>query len=424
MIERIVKSLNELGINHYLINENNEESVELFFIKKTLDMKRRKNVTKYKVTVYRDFLVDETKMRGSSAAHLYSSMTEEEMKEALKDAYYAASFAKNPYYDIPSGMKEDRVLAKSVLASKTFEEVARDITEALYHEDTKEDTFINSAELFIYKNTYRIVNSKGIDVSYEKCRVEGEFIAQCTNPSDVETYQNFYYDDLDTSALTKKVRDTLDMTTARAKANMPPKAGEYKVILSGLYLREFMRYFSIKSSSYMVYSKYSTYSVGENIQGNEIKGDRLNMLLKAKDPYSEEGIKMVDRSLLEDGEIKVIHGASRFADYLGIEPTGTYKDIIVKEGTTSFDSMKEGQYLHVVNFSDFQMDEITGYFGGEIRLAFYSNGNTVIPVTGGSISGNMSDAISCLTFSKEIQKQEGYEGPYAVSIDKVTIGGE
>jgi predicted Zn-dependent protease len=87
----------------------------------------------------------------------------------------------------------------------------------------------------------------------------------------------------------------------------------------------------------------------------------------------------------------------------------------------SFDEMKVDKYLHIVNFSDFQVDSFTGYFGGEIRLGFYHDGSTVIPVTGGSISGNITEVSGKLTFSTQMQKETGYEGPYALCIEKVTV---
>jgi predicted Zn-dependent protease len=132
---------------------------------------------------------------------------------------------------------------------------------------------------------------------------------------------------------------------------------------------------------------------------------------------------MTDRPLIKDGVLKTIHGNSRFSYYLGTEPTGTYDSFRVTCGTETFSDMKTGKYLHVVNFSDFQMDTFSGHFAGEIRLAFLSDGNTVIPVTGGSINGNLLEAQKNLIFSKEMQLEKGYEGPYAVKFEKVSVAG-
>jgi predicted Zn-dependent protease len=159
----------------------------------------------------------------------------------------------------------------------------------------------------------------------------------------------------------------------------------------------------------MIYQKYSNYQVGNHVQGDEVTGEHLTITLKVSEPYSSEGIPMTDRPLIKDGVLKTIHGNSRFSYYLGTEPTGTYDSFRVTCGTETF--------------SDFQMDTFSGHFAGEIRLAFLSDGNTVIPVTGGSINGNLLEAQKNLIFSKEMQLEKGYEGPYAVKFEKVSVAG-
>ena len=81
---------------------------------------------------------------------------------------------------------------------KKLEEIGDAFVKALYCVDVQEDAFINTAEFFMEKTTTAIYNSEGIDVSYEKNSVNGEFVVQCITPQDVEQYQEFAYDDLDT----------------------------------------------------------------------------------------------------------------------------------------------------------------------------------------------------------------------------------
>ena len=85
--------------------------------------------------------------------------------------------------------------------------------------------------------------------------------------------------------------------------------------------------------------------------------------------------------------------------------------------------MRQGTYLEVVNFSDFQMDSFSGHFGGEIRLAYLCDGEKRIPVTGGSINGNILEAQKSLVFSSQIQTEESFEGPLAVCMEKIQVAG-
>lgn len=423
MLDRILHALQKNNIRHYLINEEITESVELFFIRKKLDIRREKKVHDYSLTVYRDFEKDGKKMRGSSAIGIYNGMTAEEIEEAMKEAYYAASFVSNAYYELPGGQKEDFLPSSSNLSAKTLAENAKLMTEALFAEDTKEEVYLNSAEIFLEKSIVHILNSEGVDASYSKFTAKGEFVAQCPSPQDVETYQSFYYDEPDTEALKAKVKYTLETTKARAAATTAPKSGEYKVIISGSFVSTIFDYYIDRSSASMVYPGYSNYTKGIKVQGDKVAGDLISIDLIAKDPYSSEGIKMIDRALITKGELNTLHGNSRFSYYLNTEPTGIYSHIKVDKGSKSFEDMKQGKYLHVVNFSDFQMDSFSGHFGGEIRLAFLCDGDTVTPVTGGSINGSILDTQGNITLSTELQKEKGYEGPFAVAFAKANVAG-
>ena len=86
--------------------------------------------------------------------------------------------------------------------------------------------------------------------------------------------------------------------------------------------------------------------------------------------------------------------------------------------------MKKEPYLNIVNFSDFQLNEMNGSFGGEIRLAFLFDGEKVTPVTGGSINGNFIELQKNARISKETQKQLDYEGPYAICFENINVAGK
>ncbi len=425
-MERILSALKKSGVELYQIMETKEESAELFFIRRSLDMQRQKEVRQASVTVYKEFSEGENRYLGSAAVQVQDSFTEEQMKQMFRDALYAAGFVKNPYYELYPGTGEPspEVLEKAKhLADRSLAEVAGCFAEALFAEDTQSDVFLNSAEIFATRTTCHILNARGVDACYCKGRVKGEFVAQCTTGQDVETYEDFSYEDMDTLALRRKVRDTLEMTRARAQAVAAPPAGEYRVILSGSYVKEIFSYYVERSGMSMVYPKYSSFQPGCDVQGGEAQKDRINLTLKATVPYSVEGIPMRDRELVRDGELKLLHGGNRFAYYLKQEPTGNYSSYQAPGGDVSLEEMRREPYLEVVNFSDFQMDPYSGHFGGEIRLAFLYDGEKRVPVTGGSINGSILEAQKSLVFSRETQVDKEFEGPAAVCLAQVKVAG-
>ena len=123
MREKILQAIRKFQIETYLVTEKTVEGAELYFIKKELDMRRMKQDAVSAVTIYRDFETDGKKMRGSANINIFPEMTQEEVDEAVKGAYYAASFVKNPFFELPKGKKEDKVQVKSTLCGKSLEEI-------------------------------------------------------------------------------------------------------------------------------------------------------------------------------------------------------------------------------------------------------------------------------------------------------------
>ena len=270
----------------------------------------------------------------------------------------------------------------------------------------------------------RIVSSENADVSWEQVEVWGEYICQCKTPQDVETYHQFCYREPSPEALRAEVRHALEMTKARARAVAAPKTGTYALVLDREQVGTLLSYYVDRSNSGMIYQKYSPFKLGDDAQGADIAGDRLTMGLKATAPYTDFGAPMGDRPLLENGVLRTIHGGARFGHYLGVEPTGNYRAVTVPVGTTPMDELTKEPCLHAVSFSDFQMDPLSGHFGGEIRLAFLHENGTVTPVTGGSVNGSILDGQGHMTFSRERFRSKDYDGPLAVRVEGVNVAGE
>lgn len=419
MIERIQNVLKKCGISLWRINETTEETAELFFVRKQLDTRRIKDVRKYDVTVFRDV---EDK-RGFTSVKLIASMEDEQLEEELKGAYYAAQFAANPMYELTDPVKAPLVKKTGELAEAPLAQSAGKMAKALFAPDTHEDAFVNSAEVFVLRYRKRILSSEGTDVSYTNAVVKGEFVVQCREPEDVEIHNRFVYDELEEKALSEKVSEALTFVRDRARAQKILTSGKYDLVLSGDAVGEVLSYYQSRSAAHSVYARYSTWQRGEDVQGEDVSGERLHVTLCALEPYSEEGTPMEDLPLLEDGRLQAYHGYNRFCRYLGVKPTGGYQKLACANGTAPFGELKKSPCLWAVTFSDFQMNAMSGHFGGEIRLAYLIDGDTVTPVTGGSVNGSILEAQRDLTFSTERYATARYDGPYAVRLTGVSIAG-
>lgn len=424
MLRKLLDTLKKLEIEHYCITDVKIESIELFFIKKDQDMRRGKDVHNYYITIFEDFDKDTGKVRGAYSTIIFPEMTDDEIIMKLNEAIYSAAFAANPFYELPKGGKEEFVNMQGKINDYTLNEAIMEMSRAMFRHDVNDEVFINSAEIFAEHHIVRIINSEGIDAGYAKYKINGEFVTQCTNLQDVEYYQDFSYNDLDADDLAELVKESLDIVKARALAEKAPASGKYDIILSGKQMNTIFSYYISRSNASYIYPGYSNYKIGDKVQGDDIKGEQINLILKASVPYSSEGVKMIDRELLNEGRLLAVHGSSRFSYYLGVETTGEYQRIEVDNGTVNFNNMKEKPYLHVISFSDFQMDDFTGNFGGEIRLGYLFDGEKLQYVTGGSINGNILEAHKNMVFTVEKYKDAEYEGPYAVKFIDVPVAGE
>ena len=419
MTDRIIELLQEEGIENYLVMTQHMDSYELFFIRKNIDMRRSEALDMTEVTVYREFDREGTHCLGNASFHVEPSYDEQEIRAQIRKAYMAAQFVPNPYYELAPAVCDKGHVSEG----EDAKELLGSVTQALFAQDCEKDVFLNSAEIFVGKIRTRVVNSRGVDVAFTKDMVQGEFVAQCKSPQDVETYQDFAYDVFRPEALQELVRQTLQITRDRAQANHAPKAGVYDVILSDQYAATLFDYYKERSSGSYVYMGYSDFRQGEDIQGEPVQGDRLNLSFVATDPYSPEGLPMRDLPMVKDGVLQNLHAPCRFASYLDVKATGMYQKISCDCGEMAFEQMRQKPGLYVVNFSDFQMDSLGGYFGGEIRLAYLNDGETITPVTGGSVNGSIMEAQKDFIFSREKQNSTTFEGPKAVLLHQIRVAG-
>ncbi len=423
MTERIIKALKAAGVSRWIINEKTEESAELFFVKHMLDTRRIKDTHKYSVTVFRSEVRDGKALAGSTDTELISSMSDSELLEAVKSAYYAAQFALNPDYEPASPVRSDTVRKTGELAEAPLQESAGKMAAAAFGAERHERAFINSLEVFCHRTFNRVLTSEGTDVSYTDAVCKGEYVVQCKEPEDVEKFSQFEYDRVDTAALAERIAEDLKFVSDRADAQKILKSGKYDVILSGANLAEVLNYYAEKSSSNMIYPKYSQWKVGDGIQG-DVRGEAVNVSLEPTVPFSSDGIPMKGIDVVKDGVLNAIHGSTRFCRYLGIEPTGIYsKAVCGNAGSVTFEQMKQTPCLWPVVFSDFQMDSFSGHFGGEIRLAYLIKDGKAVPVSGGSINGNLIEAQQDVCFSKERYSSAPYEGPYAAKFRGIAVAG-
>jgi PmbA protein len=428
-IERIIKNIKE--ISGYKIFETKTESSELFFVKKNVDMDRAKNVSHYTVTVYINYEEEGKKYTGSATANVDPTMKDDEITKVIEDAAFAARFIKNPYYPLTRPAASYQTAPESKFARESLPYWMNEITKAVYQNDIYEKGGINSCEIFLNKKYTHIINSEGVDA--ESVHYDGmvEFITTWKEDGEeIELYRCVNFSDFEPEVLSEEVRTMIEIAKEKAMAKKTPELMKYPVILTREAVLDFFGFYCSKSNAGSVYNKVSTWKPGDNIQGEEVKGDRITMTADpflgnstASCGFDEDGFPLKAFKIIDQGVLCRYIANTRYAHYLEVEPTGTILNIIVNGGSRTLGELRREPHLETAAFSDFSVDELSGDFCGEIRLAWYFDGEKTIPVTGGSVSGNIFELQNELYLSKELQKDNNYEGPAAVKLMNVTIAG-
>lgn len=434
LVNKIKDILQTMEVD-WKINEITKSAHELFFVKKTLDMNRSKDVHVCQVTVYVDFEEDGSRYLGQSTTEVAPTMTEEEIKKVLEDAKVGASFVKNAYYELPEPSDESALEISSSFAKDSLSSFMPKLTNALYAPDIHEAGGINSAEIFLTKNDRRIVTSKGIDVSYTSYDNMVEVITDWNDGKEpVESFSLTHYGDYVPEVLTEDVAQLIQDSKDRAHAEDASKLKDIRIILSGHAVKEFLEYFVVKANAKAVYEKISNFEIGQNVQvdGNStLSGDALNIELlpylegsSASSPYDADGVLLKPLTLIKDGILKSYYGENQFTSYLGIPATGRLRNIKVEAGSTSIETFKESPYVELLAFSAFQMNFISGEFGGEFRLGKYYDGEKTVAISGGAISENINQVKATMRFSKEVAKYDNYVGPKHIILEGMELAGK
>jgi len=429
MTERLLNILkNTKDISGWLVKDETVEACELFFIRKALDMNRRKNVRHVNATVYRDFEEDGVQYKGSASVDLSPSMTDAELTSKIAGAAQAVAFVKNPAYELAQPTDEKLKEIKSAFGGDDLFAYLPKLVDAVYAADHLEQARINSCEFFLRKVDTRIINSLGVDENYISYRGQVELVVEAkADGEEVELFDIINFSDFDPDKLQQDIAESLEHVSQRAAAAPLPAIKDIPVILRRENVGKLFGYYVDQTNVSLVYQKYSSAKAGKSIQ-DSVTGDPLTLILLpelknsiASRYIDADGVKLRETQVIKDGVVQTLHGSNRYSQYLNIVPTGNIGNVRVEGGSQTLSQLKSEPYLEIFYFSDFQMDEITGDFGGEIRLGVYFDGEKEIPVCGGSVNGNIKDVQAGMQLSREMQTMDNYRCPQAVKLYGVSI---
>ena len=109
---------------------------------------------------------------------------------------------------------------------------------------------------------------------------------------------------------------------------------------------------------------------------------------------------------------------------LSVEPWFLFVSIpYLSGGTESEGEIRHGDWLEIMEFSDFSVDFVTGDIAGEIRLGYLHRNGQTVSVSGGSISGNMNELVKNMQFSAESRQYDCAMIPAVTRLNGATVTG-
>ena len=424
MLDMLKEKLSGLGVYGWELTETRTRGWEFYFIGHRLDQNRAKDIVDYRAKVY--VATEGGKYLGAASALISPTASEADVDRILADIKFQAGLMKDPAYtltSLPITVPEKR-------ESVDVEAIAESFMRALSSLPETETEYINSYEIFVNELTRHTLNSNGVEYTCIFPSSMAEVVVNArAGDHEIELYRAFRSGTCDGENLRSELARALQFGRDRLIAQPTPILDKPDVVLSTDDAVEIYSYFLDKTFARFKLMGMTDWEAGKPICP-EFKGDRISVRalssLRNSDrdfPVDAEGSVIEDRDLIKDGVVQCFWGSRQFASYLGLEKSSAVPNVRYYGGTKSAEELRQGDFLELVEFSDFQVDPMGGTVAGEIRLGYLHQGGRVTVVTGGSLSGSLTEAIPTMEFSKEEKQYNNNVIPAVTRLKGLTVTG-
>ena len=422
-MEKIIDIIKEYSeVSDYKISKVSTQSYELFFVHTSLETVRSTSTTDRTVTIY----VDHDGKRGDSVFSVYASTTEEELRGKIELAIEKAKLVNNQSYTLPESETLDEEIYSN-MSEYAPKDLAYEIAKACFAANEEQSGSINALEIFVNKISVRVVNSRGVDKQEHKYKAMVEAIPTWTeNAESVELYECYNFSSFDFETVKAEIQGKMQEVKDRYFATKPAVNPTCPVVLNAPEIRELLWTLVSQLHYATVHSHSNAFKKDDVLQTSDC--DKLTVTLRGKIEggsanalFDGDGVTLVDTKVIENGKVISYYGTNRFAQYLGEKVTGNLPCIQLAKGSVSVEEMQSNPYFECVSMSGLQVDVYNDYIGGEVRLAYYFDGEKRVPLTGISISGKLSEALDHLKLSEETTTSNDYFGPKKALLGKISV---
>lgn len=414
------------GADAWELTEERRHVREFYFIRRSLDQHRLREVREFRVRVYR--LFEEGKFLGSAGGALPPTASPVEAKALIKKWLDAAVFVRNPAYTlVPPRAGANTDTADPPIDTGKMAADFLSVLRGLPETDTED---INSFELFTGWRETRFANSRGVDFTQRAPSAALEVVLNARNSArEIELYRMIRCGGCDREGLFAALSRAMTLAKDRLRAAPTPALKQADVLFPAEAALPLYQYFADRLDAAYKVRGYSDWEIGRPI-AKIAGGDALSVTAVPRLPNSSanaafdaEGAPIVERCMMEAGAPRCFLGSRQFSCYLGNEDSFRPGNLVFSGGTRTEEELRRGAWLEAVEFSDLQANPVTGDIAGEIRLAYWHDGERTRPVTGGSLSASLPDLLPDMRMSRECVQVNDRVIPKLTRLPRISIAG-
>lgn len=421
-MKKIINAIKDAGFDAYRIIETESREHQLYLLKDQLEAKRNVDSHYYEITVYQNHTDKGEDLQGE---YTFVYKTGADLRASLEQAKLACNMIKNRRYTLMSTATPSAVRVLDPSLSRPAE-IGDMLCDVIYEHSKGPSTRLSSAELYLKKSFVTLCTSTGIEVTKEKGLIEIE-VSLLAKKGKSEQELNFHFQrrSVDDLRLEQRLREYARHTRNMLRIQIP-KSGRAAVLVPAADIYQLLSPVVFHSSGRAKDKAISRFKPKERI----IEAGANTFTMKSSgllpyglysDPFDNDGISGQDHTIIDQGVFQKFWTTKRYADYLGVEPTGSFKNIVIEPDRKM--PFRENEYYEIIQFSDLSPDPVTGDFVAEIRFAYHVKNSRKTPIKGGSVSGNIFAALNKTFFSGKGVFEGNYQGPQAIALKDLTVSG-
>ncbi len=452
MDPRIIDALRaHPGIDDWTVRLERTRGVQIYLAGAHVESVRQVSREAYEVEVLRDHPApvgaEGSEMARGGATIPLSRADLDRLPQILDDAVTMATLVNNPPWSLASAAPMPEVdladprLVDAADATAAGLEAADQIRE-LAEGERASGVRLSGAELFLTYYEAELANSQGAEASATSTRILMEMTLLARGTED----ETEYFRTVEARRLADLgLRETVQVGAQLARDKLgagAPRTRLAPVVVSGEALNQMMAgqvtgapgAYLFQTMARTAYEHLSRFELGGSVYGElEPAGDVVTLRANARRPYGvnsyrwdSDGIPAQDLLVIEDGVLRARPATLRYAQYLGVPATGRPGVAEIAVGTTARADLLDGDepILEVLDFAAPNVEPLSGDFGMEIRIGYETGRSGRRAVSGGSLTGNLFEAMANARFSAESQAFAEYSGPAAIRFESLQVAGQ